>query len=216
MRYGQPLARAGRRFLARRARRVVGRQRDRQPRCWPRSSPGSRRRPTRPIISTASRPTACIANLLAMPVVSAWVMPMGILGVLAMPFGFDAEFWRQMGYGIEWMDTVALVGREPARRVRPRDRVRHRTALARDGWSAADRAAQDAAALERGGLRRAGSRARRRARRCRMCSWPPTAGPSRCAARTADSPSITPAAIRLRRASGLRPMPMAAIQATKD
>ena len=25
-----------------------------------------------------------------------------------MPFGFDAECWRQMGYGIEWMDAVAL------------------------------------------------------------------------------------------------------------
>jgi hypothetical protein len=33
---------------------------------------------------------------------------MGILGILAMPFGFDAECWRQMGYGIEWMDAVAL------------------------------------------------------------------------------------------------------------
>ena len=43
-----------------------------------------------------------------MPIVSAWVMPMGILGVIAMPFGFDAMFWRQMGYGIEWMDMVAL------------------------------------------------------------------------------------------------------------
>jgi competence protein ComEC len=49
-----------------------------------------------------------LANLLAMPVVSAWVMPMGILGVVAMPFGFDGIFWRQMGYGIEWMDAVAL------------------------------------------------------------------------------------------------------------
>src|SRR4029077_8445407 len=39
---------------------------------------------------------------------SAWVMPMGILGVVAIPLGFDAFFWRQMGYGIEWMDTVAL------------------------------------------------------------------------------------------------------------
>jgi len=43
-----------------------------------------------------------------MPVVSAWVMPMGLLGVLAIPFGFDGLFWRQMGYGIEWMDAVAL------------------------------------------------------------------------------------------------------------
>jgi len=33
---------------------------------------------------------------------------MDILGVLAMPFGLDAEFWRQMGYGIEWMDAVGL------------------------------------------------------------------------------------------------------------
>ena len=53
-------------------------------------------------------PYGVLANLLAMPVVSAWVMPMGILGVLALPFGFDAFFWRQMGYGIEWMNTVAL------------------------------------------------------------------------------------------------------------
>src|SRR6202008_2600144 len=53
-------------------------------------------------------PYGVIANLLAMPVVSAWVMPMGILGVVAIPFGFDAFFWRQMGFGIEWMDTVAL------------------------------------------------------------------------------------------------------------
>ena len=53
-------------------------------------------------------PYGVIANLLAMPVVSAWVMPMGILGVVAIPFGFDSFFWRQMGYGIEWMDAVAL------------------------------------------------------------------------------------------------------------
>lgn len=53
-------------------------------------------------------PYGVLANLLAMPVVSAWVMPMGILGVVAIPFGFDAECWRQMGYGIEWMDAVAL------------------------------------------------------------------------------------------------------------
>jgi competence protein ComEC len=53
-------------------------------------------------------PYGVLANLLAMPIVSGWVMPMGILGVIAIPFGFDAEFWRQMGYGIEWMDAVAL------------------------------------------------------------------------------------------------------------
>lgn len=53
-------------------------------------------------------PYGVLANLLAMPVVSAWVMPMGILGVLAMPFGFDSPFWQLMGYGIDWMVTVAL------------------------------------------------------------------------------------------------------------
>jgi competence protein ComEC len=53
-------------------------------------------------------PYGVLANLLAMPVVSAWVMPMGLLGLIAIPFGFDAECWRQMGYGIVWMDKVAL------------------------------------------------------------------------------------------------------------
>ena len=122
-------------------------------------------------------PYGVLANLLAMPIVSAWVMPMGILGVVAIPFGFDAMFWRQMGYGIEWMDAVALLGREPAGRVRSRHRVRHRAAAARDRGAAADLSAQDAAALERRGVRRA------RDRRCgahagRRTFWlPPTGAP---------------------------------------
>jgi len=45
---------------------------------------------------------------LAMPIVSFWVMPMGLAGVLTLPFGFDAFFWRLMGEGISWMDAVAL------------------------------------------------------------------------------------------------------------
>jgi competence protein ComEC len=49
-----------------------------------------------------------VANLLAMPVVSVWVMPMGIFGVVAMPFGFDGIFWWLMGEGIGWMIAVAL------------------------------------------------------------------------------------------------------------
>jgi len=53
-------------------------------------------------------PYGVIANLLAMPVVSAWVMPWGLIGLLAIPFGFDGECWRQMGYGLEWMDKVSL------------------------------------------------------------------------------------------------------------
>jgi competence protein ComEC len=67
-------------------------------------------------------PYGVIANLLAMPVVSAVVMPAGMLALLAMPFGFDGPLWKLMGLGIEWMDAVALwvaslpgsVGRVPA------------------------------------------------------------------------------------------------------
>jgi competence protein ComEC len=53
-------------------------------------------------------PYGVIANLLAMPIVSAWVMPMGLLGLLAIPFGFDGLFWSLMGHGIDWMIAVAL------------------------------------------------------------------------------------------------------------
>ncbi|HEY0303130.1 MAG TPA: ComEC/Rec2 family competence protein, partial [Rhizomicrobium sp.] len=53
-------------------------------------------------------PFGVIANLLAMPVVSVMVMPMGILGALTMPFGFDAISWQLMGAGIDWMIGVAL------------------------------------------------------------------------------------------------------------
>jgi competence protein ComEC len=53
-------------------------------------------------------PYGVVANLLAMPIVSIWVMPMGLLGLIAIPFGFDGLFWRLMGTGIDWMVTVAL------------------------------------------------------------------------------------------------------------
>jgi competence protein ComEC len=53
-------------------------------------------------------PYGVLANLLAMPVVSAMVMPMGILGLLSMPFGFDGLFWKLMGTGLDWMIGVAL------------------------------------------------------------------------------------------------------------
>jgi competence protein ComEC len=67
-------------------------------------------------------PYGVIANLLAMPIVSVWVMPAGLLALLAMPFGFDGPLWHAMGQGIDWMDAVALwvaslpgaVGRIPA------------------------------------------------------------------------------------------------------
>jgi competence protein ComEC len=51
-------------------------------------------------------PYGVLANLAAMPVVSAVVMPAGLLGLLAMPFGLDGVFWQMMGWGIDWMIVV--------------------------------------------------------------------------------------------------------------
>ena len=51
-------------------------------------------------------PYGLLANLAAMPVVSAVVMPAGLLGLLAMPFGLDRVFWWLMGIGIDWMIAV--------------------------------------------------------------------------------------------------------------
>src|SRR6202043_2862833 len=55
-------------------------------------------------------PYGVLANLLAMPVVSAVVMPAGLLGLLALPFGFDGLFWWLMGVGIDWMIAVTRWG----------------------------------------------------------------------------------------------------------
>jgi competence protein ComEC len=72
-------------------------------------------------------PYGVLSNLLAMPVVSGLVMPAGLLGLLAMPFGFDGVFWQLMNLGIGWMIAVAqwvaalpgAVGRVPAFGVGP-------------------------------------------------------------------------------------------------
>jgi len=53
-------------------------------------------------------PYGVLTNLIAMPIVSFWVMPAGIMGVFAMPFGFDNFFWWLMGAGIDWVIAVAL------------------------------------------------------------------------------------------------------------
>ncbi|MEZ5788741.1 MAG: ComEC/Rec2 family competence protein [Xanthobacteraceae bacterium] len=72
-------------------------------------------------------PYGVLANLLAMPVVSGFVMPAGLLALVAMPFGFDGPLWRLMGAGIDWMTGVALwtaglpgaVGQVPAFGIAP-------------------------------------------------------------------------------------------------
>jgi competence protein ComEC len=67
-------------------------------------------------------PYGVLANLAAMPVVSALVMPAGMLGLVTMPFGLDGIFWRLMDVGINWMIIVSewvaalpgAIGRMPA------------------------------------------------------------------------------------------------------
>src|SRR3982074_1293423 len=51
-----------------------------------------------------------LANLAAMPVVSALVMPAGLLGLVAMPFGFDGVVWALMGGGRHWVIAGAAWG----------------------------------------------------------------------------------------------------------
>ncbi|WP_035656517.1 ComEC/Rec2 family competence protein, partial [Bradyrhizobium sp. STM 3809] len=51
-------------------------------------------------------PYGLLANLAAMPVVSALVMPAGLLGLLFAPFGLDGPCWSLMGWGIDWMIAV--------------------------------------------------------------------------------------------------------------
>ena len=53
-------------------------------------------------------PYGVLANLLAMPVVSGWTMPIAILGVVLMPFGLDGFAWYLMGWGIDWMIAIAV------------------------------------------------------------------------------------------------------------
>lgn len=53
-------------------------------------------------------PYGVLANLGAMPVVSGVVMPAGLIGLLAAPFGLDRVFWEIMGLGIDWMIAVSV------------------------------------------------------------------------------------------------------------
>jgi competence protein ComEC len=52
-------------------------------------------------------PFGVLANLGAMPVVSAVVMPFGLFGLLLAPFGLDGVCWWVMGIGIDWMVAVS-------------------------------------------------------------------------------------------------------------
>lgn len=52
-------------------------------------------------------PLSLVANLAAMPMVTAIVMPFAVLSVLAMPFGLDGPFLWVMGAGLTYVNWVA-------------------------------------------------------------------------------------------------------------
>ncbi|MCB4771545.1 ComEC/Rec2 family competence protein [Ancylobacter sp. Lp-2] len=52
-------------------------------------------------------PLSLIANLAATPLVSFVIMPAGLVGTLAMPFGWEGPAFRVMGWGIDAMNAVA-------------------------------------------------------------------------------------------------------------
>jgi len=52
-------------------------------------------------------PYSLIANVLAMPAITFVIMPMAVLGVVLIPFGYDALAWKAMGWGIDVMLAIA-------------------------------------------------------------------------------------------------------------
>ena len=139
-------------------------------------------------------PYGVLANLLAMPIVSAWVMPTGILGADRHAVRLRRLFWRLMGEGIDWMIAVALwvaslpgaVGRMPAFGIGPLllgtagpgvlCLLAHAAALER---RSAGRRCAVCWAVQRAAARRAGRRRRTGgggARRRRPARGPVTAG----------------------------------------
>ncbi len=59
-------------------------------------------------------PFGLIANIVALPIFSLWVMPLALIAVLAMPFGLDAPFLWLLGKGLS---LVFFIVRELAERV---------------------------------------------------------------------------------------------------
>src|SRR5256885_10729816 len=55
-------------------------------------------------------PYGVLANLAAMPLVSAMAMPAGPFGLGATPIGFAGAFWRSVGYGIPRQSKGAQCG----------------------------------------------------------------------------------------------------------
>jgi len=52
-------------------------------------------------------PFGLLANMLAMPIVAFVVMPVGVLALVAMPFGLDPLLWPIVGWGIDMVTAVS-------------------------------------------------------------------------------------------------------------
>lgn len=48
-----------------------------------------------------------LANLMAVPLTGLWIMPWGVLALLAMPFGLEAVPLQMMAFGIDWLVKIA-------------------------------------------------------------------------------------------------------------
>ncbi len=46
-------------------------------------------------------PYGLAANMIAVPLTGFWIMPAGVVALIAMPFGLDAPFWTVMGWGCD-------------------------------------------------------------------------------------------------------------------
>ncbi|MQR99038.1 ComEC/Rec2 family competence protein [Gluconobacter aidae] len=55
----------------------------------------------------AFQPWFVLANLLAVPLAAVWIMPVGLLALIAMPFHLDGPFLKFMGMGIRIVQTLA-------------------------------------------------------------------------------------------------------------
>jgi competence protein ComEC len=157
-------------------------------------------------------PFGVLANLLAMPVVSGWVMPMAFSASSPSPSASTPSAggrWVTASTG--WMRSPCGSPAFPAPSAASASSAPDRCCWRRWAccWSVfcARRCAGVAPLSQR--LLSFG----RCARRCPTCWSPPTAVPSPCAARVGGSPSTIAAAILLRSASGLLPMPTVATYA---
>ncbi|MFB9943289.1 ComEC/Rec2 family competence protein [Gluconobacter oxydans] len=55
----------------------------------------------------ALQPWFVLANLVAVPLAAVWIMPVGLLALVAMPFHAEAPFLKLMGMGIRIVQTLA-------------------------------------------------------------------------------------------------------------